>query len=335
MTHLDQIVNALTKKHVYIQTHNFPDPDAISSAFGLKYLLKEKGIESTLCYKGKIDRYSTIQMIEILGIEIYNLEDLKDISEYNEVILVDAQKGNANIIDMPGEEVVCIDHHPTFEKIEYIYSDIRPELGACASIIASYYYESGIEMRKDVATALLYGIRIDTAGLTRGGDTLDYEMFYKMSDLGDNELIASLTNNSIHYDELKAYSNAINSIKVFGDISFANTGKECPETLIASISDFILSLIEIRFSVVYSIKKDGIKLSIRNEIPELDAGKISFEALKNIGSGGGHATMAGGYVPLENVKYDEDEKIKIIIDKIQECFLTEIEKVYKIPETDI
>lgn len=26
-------------KHVYIQTHNFPDPDAIASAFGLQRLL--------------------------------------------------------------------------------------------------------------------------------------------------------------------------------------------------------------------------------------------------------------------------------------------------------
>ena len=54
MTNLDRILSHIKHKHVYIQTHNFPDPDAIASAFGLQELLKYCGIESTICYKGTI-----------------------------------------------------------------------------------------------------------------------------------------------------------------------------------------------------------------------------------------------------------------------------------------
>lgn len=40
MTKLDELVTQINREHVYIQTHNFPDPDAIASAFGLQELLK-------------------------------------------------------------------------------------------------------------------------------------------------------------------------------------------------------------------------------------------------------------------------------------------------------
>lgn len=39
-------------KHAYIQTHNFPDPDAITSAFGLQRLLVLHNIPVALCCGG-------------------------------------------------------------------------------------------------------------------------------------------------------------------------------------------------------------------------------------------------------------------------------------------
>ena len=59
MKKIDEVIAHIKCSHVYIQTHNFPDPDAISSAFGLQKLLAHKNIDATICYKGKIDRYNT------------------------------------------------------------------------------------------------------------------------------------------------------------------------------------------------------------------------------------------------------------------------------------
>ena len=121
MTQLDRIIEQINRRHVYIQMHNFPDPDAIASAFGLQELLKYCGIESTICYKGTIERYSTERMRQMLRIKLENIENLSDrLTEDDEVILVDAQKGNSNIINIKGDEIICIDHHPTFEKYEYL-----------------------------------------------------------------------------------------------------------------------------------------------------------------------------------------------------------------------
>lgn len=319
MNTFEQILDNITGKHVYIQTHDFPDPDAIASAYGLSELLKIHGIEASICYRGKIERYSTNGMVKALDIDMFKITSAEDLQIGAEVILVDSQKGNSNIIDTDGDEIICIDHHPTFTEAKYRFADIRPEMGACSTIIAGYYIDNKIPMDGKVATALMYGIKMDTLGLSRGVSVKDIEVYSYLFELADRDIMSSLEHCSISLIDLKAYGNAINSIKVYNNLSFANTGCDCPEGLIASISDFMLDLIEVDFSVVYSLKKDGIKLSVRSS-GLLDAGKITNEALKGLGSGGGHASMAGGFVPIDGGSDDADRKIAEIEDRFLEIF---------------
>lgn len=315
MTKLDELLREINREHVYIQTHNFPDPDAIASAYGLQRLLAHRGIRSTICYKGKIDRYSTEKLRELMQIEFLNIEDLESVlCDEDEVILVDAQKGNSNIINITGDEIICIDHHPYNDKYQYRFVDIRPEVGACATMIAQYFYENDIPIDEKIATALTYGIRIDTNNLTRGVSKLDVEMIYRMFDQCDYEIIHMLENSTLCFEDLVAYSKAISSIEVYDDISFADTGDDCP--VIANISDFMLALKEVAFSVVYSRKEGGIKLSVRSEKSSLDAGKIISKALEGIGNGGGHASMAGGFVPFDG----NEQQAVVLMDSIKERF---------------
>lgn len=322
MTKLDELLEQINRKHVYIQTHNFPDPDAIASAMGLKELLKQRGIAATICYKGKIDRYSTEKLCELLEIELQNIEDLRTVlTGEDEIILVDAQKGNSNIYDINGDEIICIDHHPQNEKFQYRFQDIRPEIGACATMIAQYFFENHIPMNWRIATALTYGIRIDTNDLLRGVSKLDMEMIYRMYDICDYNIIYMLENCNLCFHDLMAYSAAISSIEVYDDVSFADTGEDCP--VIANISDFMLALKEVSFSVVYSRKDEGMKLSVRSEKASLDAGKIVGKALEGIGNGGGHAAMAGGFVPGVGSAAEQ----KILEAELKERFITVINDV--------
>lgn len=94
-----------------------------------------------------------------------------------------------------------------------------------------------------------------------------------MFDDCDQDIIHLLENSNLYFEDLLAYSRAISSIEVFETISFADTGENCPEALIASVSDFMLALVEVTFSVVYSRKEEGIKISVRSERPTLDARK--------------------------------------------------------------
>ena len=317
MTNLQKLLDVIQNDKVYIQTHNFPDPDAIASAYGLQQLLKNQGIVSTICYKGKIERYNTNHIIQTLGIEMMNVSDLeKELQESDEILLVDAQKLNANVLDIVGEEIICIDHHPIVNQTEYRFSDIRPEMGACATIIASYFFENEIPMDSKTATVLTFGIRSDTQKLSRGVNELDSEMLYRMFPLTDKELIYHLENAELLISDLHAYAKAIDSIKLYGNVSFANAGKNCPEALISCVSDFMLNMVEITFSVVYSKKPDGYKFSVRSE-GAADAGKIVAEVLKGVGSGGGHNIMAGGFAPFQGT---EDEG-QIFIQNIEKRFL--------------
>ena len=43
MNCLEEIIANISTKRVFIQTHNFPDPDAMACAYGLFELLKAKG----------------------------------------------------------------------------------------------------------------------------------------------------------------------------------------------------------------------------------------------------------------------------------------------------
>lgn len=302
MTKLDLLIKNIEKHNkLFIQMHNSPDPDAVGSAFGLQYLLLQKGIESEICYKGEIDKYNTQKMIELLGIKANNISDIHYMNEEDFIILVDSQKGNSNVEDFVGDEVAAIDHHPIFQKTDYYFEDIRPEIGACSTIIASYFEENNVSIPKQVATALLYGIKMDTLDLTRGVAHLDLDMFCMLYKLADIEIINKIQNNSLQFEELIAYSNAIKNIKIYDNVGFANVNIDCPDSLLGTISDFIISIKEVDFSVVYSPRESGIKFSVRNELDNLDAGKLIHEVLKEVGNGGGHKTMAGGFLPAENL----------------------------------
>lgn len=301
MNRINDLV-ALCQGHlIYIQTHNFPDPDAISSAFGLQKLLELYGIRSMLCYDGRIDMLSASKMLDTFHIQMVPYEDLiSHMRDTDRIICVDSQKHAGNVTDFVGDEIACIDHHPTFVPMEYQYQDIRIT-GACASLIAEYYVLSGKEPDSDVATALLYGLKMDTLQFTRGVTELDIKMYGFLFPRCDQKKLTSLERNNMEYADLKAYGAAIENIELYDKVGFSYIPFSCPDALIAILSDFILALIEVEVAVVCSFREDGIKLSARSENPDIHAGNLLHQALENIGNGGGHASMGGGLINKESL----------------------------------
>ena len=74
--------------------------------------------------------------------------------------------------------------------------------------------------------------------------------------------------------------------------------------------------------MAYSKAISSIEVFENSERPTLDAGKIISKALKGIGSGGGHATMAGGFVPFDGNDREED----LMIQNIRERFIDVISR---------
>ena len=320
MNKLNDLVELCRGHLVYIQTHNFPDPDAIASAYGLQKLLEMYGVESVLCYDGKIDKLSASKMLDAFHIQMVPYGSLvSGMRETNRIICVDSQKNAGNVTDFVGDEVACIDHHPTFFPIEYRYQDIRIT-GACATLIAEYYALSGKEPDRDVATALLYGLKMDTLQFTRGVTELDIRMFGFLFLRSDHEKLVDLERNNMEFADLKAYGAAIESIELYDKAGFSCIPFSCPDALIAILSDFILALIEVEVAVVFSFREDGVKLSVRSEDPRIHAGNLLHDALKSIGNGGGHASMGGGLIPKDRLpelgRYPKDAIRDLFLDAL-------------------
>ena len=245
MYRIEQLAELCRNKTVYIQTHNFPDPDAIASAFGMQKLLKLYGIDATLCYAGRIDKLSTSKMLRTFHIEMHSYDILQEhMRESDYIICVDSQKNAGNITDFIGQEVAVIDHHPTFVKADYLYEDIRIT-GACASIVAEYFAEAGHTPDCETATALLYGIKMDTLQFSRGVTPLDISMFGFLHPLIDQQQLKNMERNNMEFNDLRAYSAAIKNIKIYDNVGFSCIPFSCPDALIATISDFILALEEV------------------------------------------------------------------------------------------
>ena len=301
MADIRELVSICMNKRVYIQTHNFPDPDAIGSAFGLQELLRRYGVESRLCYDGRIDKLSTAKMLDLLEIEMLSGEEVAaELREDDCIICVDSQKSGGNITDFTGEEIAAIDHHPTYVQVSYRYVDIRT-VGACATIIALYYQDRGLTPGPRAATAMLYGIKMDTLNFTRGVTEEDILAFSFLQPLADQKILALLEHSQLEFRDLKAYGAAIENIKVYGYYGFSRIPFSCPDAMVAILSDFILSLVEVQVSIIYCARKDGLKFSVRSERDDVDAGELIRRALEGVGNGGGHATMAGGLIPAANL----------------------------------
>ena len=323
MDKLERLVRLCQGYPVYIQTHNFPDPDAIASAYGLQRLLAIYGVESQLCYDGKIDKLSARKMLDAFQIRMLPYESLgPNMSETDRIICVDTQKDGGNVTDFVGDEIACIDHHPTFVPVEYQFQDIRVT-GSCATLIAEYYILSGNEPDKDVATALLYGLKMDTLQFTRGVTELDIEMFRYLFPYCDQQKLTDLERNNMEFSDLKAYGAVIENIELFDKVGFSYIPFSCPDAMIAILADFILSLHEVNLAVICSSREDGIKLSARTDDPGVHVGNMLHRALADLGSGGGHATMAGGLIGAAHVPelgpYPKDQIKNLIMESLDKA----------------
>lgn len=300
-----ELIQELKKeKKVYIQAHNFPDHDAVAAAFGLQTLLAHFQIESQIIYDGAIERYSLIQTIESLKIDMSGHKKI-NLTFNDKIIIVDGCKGNKNVSELDGEEIAVIDHHLVKHPENVCFVDIRPDYGSCSTIIYSYFKELNIPIPKNTATAFLIGIKTDTASFTRGVHPKDLEAFSEIYYLADKELANFILRNYIEMQDLDFYHYAVENFKTYRKFFFLFFPQGCSTNLMGILGDFFLSLKEINFVVICAKNQTKINLSLRSEKTEWNASAVIQKILAGIGFGGGHCEMAGGIIEkIENFNPD-------------------------------
>ena len=303
-TKLDILVDILkdAPDEVFIQPHNVPDPDAIASSLGLYYLLSQRGIKKlAIIYDQEIEKANSLKMLELFNVPMVKAADAHTMGAEDWAVLVDAQKGNANITDLPTDEVAAIDHHEYKGNMGYRFEDIRPNVGSCSSIIAEWFFENNIEPPRVVATALLYGIFMDTDNLTRGTSNFDIDMFYRLYSLSDIEMIVELKGNEISIKDLEMYAEAFKTVEIYDELAFLRL-KNVNDSLLGSVGDIAISIAGVNIVVAYAVKEKGIKLSVRSICNKIKANDLVRFLVEGCGVGGGHDNMVGGFIPKENLR---------------------------------
>ncbi|MDR1315450.1 MAG: DHH family phosphoesterase [Spirochaetales bacterium] len=320
MKRFQDLLGVLDKdKPVIIQAHDYPDHDAIASGFSLLHLLRKFGFSCEFCYGGEMQGFSVAGVARELLIPVVPASSL-NIPEQAQIILVDGIAGNMNVTNLLNRPLTgIIDHHqPPACVPECPFVDIRPSFGSCSTIIYQYYLETMTEPPRDVATALLTGIMMDTAQMTRGVDAADLAAFSGLFFKSDWEESAYILRNSFSVQDIPVLRYAFDHYYTQGQVCFVElesarvgaagggsddgaigAGVKSPirPELLGLISDYFLRMTEIHFVVTVETGSEVCRLSLRSENPRLPADLVIKRALQGIGSGGGHSHMSGGTMP--------------------------------------
>ena len=300
---------------VLVQTHDFPDHDAIGSAYALIRLLNECGYKTSAAYGGLIPNLQLQEFIDYLKFPLIKINDITDYGSY-QVIVVDGTPFKGTVNKVGGILKAVIDHHPNRTNSEADFMDIRSEIGACSSIIWSYWKESGKKYDRAVATALIGGIQLDTDFLSRHVHRLDMEAYNSLYFEADVHVTQQLLKTTISINDIKEIGRAIKEYVQIKNFLLIEIKEDYSKALLSVVADFLVWIKEITFVIVIETFGDEYSLSVRCRDKNLDAGYIMLESLQDLGSGGGHAHMAGGFIRPE--KYPGKENLlKMIVEKAE------------------
>lgn len=282
---------------ILVQTHDFPDHDAVASAFGLGRLLERLSFKVRLVHRYPIRSHSLNAMIRDLNIPLEQISGELD-PECAEApcILVDGSPNNANAHPLSSNLIAVIDHHVNPGELPLPFVDIRTSYGACSSIIADYWQEAELIPDRQTATALLMGIQIDTDFLSRRVSPADLDAHHRLFFQADWQFGTQVVKASLSIADLRAFSYATKHFYTQGNLFFTMLPNDCTQELISILADFFLRLREIQVSVIVEAGGPRYHVSVRSRTPDISAATVVRLALAGIGEGGGHDHMAGGII---------------------------------------
>ena len=227
-----------------ILPHNDPDPDAIASAVALRYLIAlQVGIESRIAYQGIIGRAENRALVRYLDQPLEPLINA-DLQQWSFLALIDAQPGAGNITLPPGARAaMVIDHHAWREETATAsFSDVRPELGATSTILTQYLQATGVEPPSSLATALFYGIKTVTNGLSRDTSSGDAAAYAYLQPRIDVEALAMVEHAQVPADYFRSFDAALRAARVYDGLIFAYIAVLSYPDLAAEMADVLLRL---------------------------------------------------------------------------------------------
>jgi nanoRNase/pAp phosphatase (c-di-AMP/oligoRNAs hydrolase) len=206
-----------------ILPHNDPDPDAIASAVALSHLLaQELKLETQVGYKGIIGRAENRALVRYLNHPLRHLA-AAGLDPAVPIALIDTQPGTGNNPWQPELKVALVlDHHPWLETTTVAaFADVRSEVGATSTILFEYLMAAKVALPPPLATALFYGIKTDTRGLSRGTGSADAAAYFYLQSHIDGEAMAEIERAQVPAAYFKSFATTLESTRVYEGIAIS------------------------------------------------------------------------------------------------------------------
>lgn len=298
-------------KKVVVMTHDNPDPDSVSSAVALAYIIKNKFKKPAVVrYGGIVGRAENRAMIRVLGLRVKPLSDA-DFKRGTDFALVDMQPNTGNnSFPANRKAAVIIDHHPLRKTTRADFIDIRTEYGATATILTEYLVQSGLEIPSDLATALSYGISSETQDLGREAREKDIQAYLALFPLSNKKLLASIEHPRLSREYFITLNRALHHTQVYKNAICTSLGEIENPDFVPMVADFMLRLERMSWALCLGRYKDRIIMSIRTTHTKGGAGRFLRGLIGKRGTAGGHGMIAGGQVPCENMEHERCTRLE-------------------------
>lgn len=299
-------------KSVAIFLQSNPDPDALGSGLALKAICEHYGANATLYYGGAIghqENRAFVNLLEITLVHVGARDDVRDIlAAHDLVALVDSfMPGKNNILPPDAPVDIVFDHHQVEEgDVKATFADVRPDIGACSSILTQYIRQLDVPITPQLAVGLVYGIRTDTRGFTRDATPADMDAATFLSNHLDPELLEKIETPPMSAETVDTLGKAIRNREQYGSFALTSVDFIRDRDTLPQAADFLLRLEGVNTVIVYGIVDDVIHISARTNDIRVNLGEALEKAFGKQ-SAGGHAKMAGGQIKL-GIFGDVDEK---------------------------
>ncbi|MEF8800328.1 MAG: DHH family phosphoesterase [Halolamina sp.] len=323
---------------VAVITHDNPDPDAIASAVALCRVAESIGVEADPCYFGEISHQENRALVNLLDLPLVHLED-DDIETYGGIALVDHSRPAVN--DSLPEETevdIVIDHHPPRAPVVGEFVDLRSDVGATSTLLTEYLTQFDVTADRQTATALLYGIQIDTKEFTREVAEADFEAAAVLIPSVDTATLSRVESPSLSMETLSVLANAIEHRSVRGGALSTCVGEIHERDALAQAAERLLDMEGIDTTLVYGFMNETIYASGRSRGSDIDLGETLRNAFGDIGDAGGHADMAGAQIPMGVLGAVEQERTgsltEIVWGVVDDRFFEALEEAPSAPEPE-
>jgi nanoRNase/pAp phosphatase (c-di-AMP/oligoRNAs hydrolase) len=217
-----------------------PDPDSMASALAIKRLLWKHVHRTVIGYIGEIQRLENLAMRELLRIPMVKIDKLRP-EDFPRRILVDSQPHHSEIFEKLTYDAI-IDHHPQGKKSNARYVDIRPQYGATSTILIEYLRAARIKPSMKLATALLYGIKTDTANFERDATEEDIKQFRYVFKYANLIRLRKIERSELRLNDLKYFQAALENRVVGRKGIYTHLGEVPSADLCVQTADFFMRI---------------------------------------------------------------------------------------------